>query len=131
MDTNSPVPNPDMSQAAVAPTGVATAPGGGGLNGPFPAELHGWNWGAFLLNWIWGIGNSVWIALLCFLPVIGLVMMFVLGAKGNQWAWQHRQFENVTEFKAVQKAWPQWGVGLFLLQVVGIVAIYILISINR
>ncbi|WP_281405489.1 hypothetical protein [Mesorhizobium sp. B2-6-4] len=30
------------------------------LNQPaeIPAELDRWNWGAFFLNWIWGIGNS-------------------------------------------------------------------------
>ena len=131
MDPDSPVSNTDISQAPVAPTGVNSAPSTGGLNGPFPAELRGWNWGAFLLNWIWGIGNSVWIALLSFLPFIGLIMLFVLGAKGNEWAWQNRKFDNVEEFKAVQRAWTRWGVGLFLLQVVGIVAsLIILIKTN-
>ncbi len=24
-----------------------------------PAEIDRWNWGAFLLNWIWGIGRAV------------------------------------------------------------------------
>ncbi|MCK5641018.1 MAG: hypothetical protein KAJ19_09485, partial [Gammaproteobacteria bacterium] len=48
-----------------------------------PPEISGWNWGAFLLSWIWGIGNSVWIALLCLIPCVGFVMAFVLGAKGN------------------------------------------------
>ena len=28
-----------------------------------PAELDQFNWGAFLLTWIWGIGHRVWIAL--------------------------------------------------------------------
>jgi len=23
-----------------------------------PAEIDRWNWGAFLLNWVWGIGNN-------------------------------------------------------------------------
>jgi len=23
-----------------------------------PDEIDRWNWGAFLLNWIWGIGNN-------------------------------------------------------------------------
>jgi hypothetical protein len=22
-----------------------------------PAEIDRWNWGALLLNWIWGLGN--------------------------------------------------------------------------
>ena len=24
-------------------------------------EIKGWNWGALILGWIWGIGNGVWI----------------------------------------------------------------------
>ena len=49
-----------------------------------PPELKGWNWGAFLLNWIWGIGNSTYIAFLMFVPLVNIVMLFVLGAKGNE-----------------------------------------------
>ena len=74
-----------------------------------PKELRGWNWGAFLLNIIWGIGNRTYIALLMFVPFVNLVMAFVLGAKGNEWAWQNRQWESVEQFKAVQKAWAIWG----------------------
>src|SRR6516162_11951094 len=33
-----------------------------------PAEIKRWNWGAFLLNWIWGIGNQTYIALLALIP---------------------------------------------------------------
>jgi hypothetical protein len=54
-----------------------------------PPELDRWNWGAFLLNWIWGVGNNTYIALLVFIPVFGLVMPFVLGAKGSRWAWRN------------------------------------------
>ena len=31
---------------------------------PIPPEIDRWNWGAFLLNWIWGVGNNTFIALL-------------------------------------------------------------------
>jgi len=44
-----------------------------------PAEIDRWNWGAFLLNWVWGVGNNTFIALLTFIPIFGLVMPFVLG----------------------------------------------------
>ena len=54
-----------------------------------PAEITGWNWGAFLLNWIWAIGNRVWIGLLGL--VFGIIMAIILGAKGNEWAWQSRR----------------------------------------
>ena len=34
-----------------------------------PPELDRWNWGAFLLNWIWGVGNNTYIALLTLVPL--------------------------------------------------------------
>ena len=40
-----------------------------------PAELDRWNWGAFFLNWIWGIGNSTFIALLALIPGVNLIVM--------------------------------------------------------
>lgn len=70
-----------------------------------PQELKGWNWGAFFLNWIWGIGNSTYIALLMFVPLVNLVMPFVLGAKGNEWAWQNRVWRDVNHFKRAQRNW--------------------------
>jgi hypothetical protein len=79
-----------------------------------PDELRGWNWGAFWLNWIWGISNKTYIALLCLVPLINIIMMFILGAKGNQWAWQKREWDSVTEFKKTQRIWAYWGWGLFL-----------------
>lgn len=33
-----------------------------------PPEIDRWNWGAFLLNWIWGVGNNTFIALLTLVP---------------------------------------------------------------
>ena len=39
---------------------------GQGKMAALPPELTGWNWGAFFLTWIWGIGNSTFIALLAF-----------------------------------------------------------------
>lgn len=77
-----------------------------------PEEIKGWNWGAFLLNWIWGIGNSTFIALLMFVPLVNVVMMFVLGAKGNEWAWQNRTWRDVAHFKSVQKKWRNAGLTL-------------------
>lgn len=84
-----------------------------GLVNELPAEIRGWNWGAFWLNWIWGIGNQTYIALLCFVPFVNFIMMVVLGLKGNEWAWQNRQWQSVEQFKKTQKVWAMWGWGLF------------------
>ncbi|GAG76086.1 unnamed protein product, partial [marine sediment metagenome] len=79
-----------------------------------PEEIKKWNWGAFLLPWIWGIGNNVWIALLCFIPYVNFIMIFVLGAKGSEWAWQKKRWDSIEHFKNVQKKWAIAGLVLFI-----------------
>jgi len=88
------------------------------LNGPFPPELKHWNWGAFFLTFIWGLGNNVYLSLLMLVPGVNIIMWFVLGAKGNEWAWRHRRFQSVEEFKIVQKRWSRWGLVIFCVAVV-------------
>jgi hypothetical protein len=75
-----------------------------------PPEIDRWNWGAFLLNWIWGIGNDTFIALLMFVPIVNIVMPFVLGAKGSAWAWKNRKWDGVEHFKSVQRKWAIWAI---------------------
>ncbi len=78
-----------------------------------PPELNGWNWGAFFLNWVWGLAHNTWIALLMFVPGINFVMPFVLGAKGNQWAWENNDWRDIEHFKRTQRIWARVGVGAF------------------
>lgn len=106
-----------VSAPAAQPTGVPTASVISGVNGPMPAELQGWNWGAFCLSWLWGIANSTYISLIALIPAANFIMMIVLGAKGNEWAWTHRKFESVAQFKEVQKAWTIWGLILLGLSI--------------
>ncbi len=82
---------------------------GQGKHAPVPAEIDRWNWGAFLLNWIWGLGNDTYIALLMFVPVVNVVMMFVLGARGSAWAWRNRPWRDVAHIRRVQRKWAIWG----------------------
>jgi hypothetical protein len=89
---------------------------GQGAASVLPEELKGWNWGAFFLNWIWGIGNNVWIALLAF--ILGLIWAIVLGIKGNEWAWQHKKWDSIEHFQSTQRKWKRWGVGLFIVVIV-------------
>ncbi|MBL8487084.1 MAG: hypothetical protein JNK22_08365 [Rhodocyclaceae bacterium] len=79
-----------------------------------PPEVDHWNWGAFLLNWIWGIAHNTWIALLMFVPGVNFVMPFVLGARGSVWAWRNRRWESIEHFRRAQRAWARWGFGLLL-----------------
>lgn len=97
-----------------------------GKKSAIPPEIRGWNWGAFLFNWIWGIGNSTYIAFLSFLPFANMVMPFVLGAKGNEWAWKNRTWRDVEHFKNTQRKWALSGlifilvfIPLFMLPLMG------------
>jgi hypothetical protein len=79
-----------------------------------PPELDRWNWGAFLLNWIWGIGNDTFIALLSLVPGLGFIMMIVLGLRGSRWAWRNGRWDSVEHFKHVQRRWAIWGVVVWI-----------------
>lgn len=97
-------------------------------NDNIPQEALGWSWGAFLLTWIWGLGNRVWISLLMFVPLVNIVMWFILGAKGRQWAWQKGSWRDIEHFKRVQRRWAIAGVvvwSLFILLFVSIFAFVI------
>ncbi len=90
---------------------------GTGKTAVVPPEILGWNWGAFFLNWIWGLGNSTFIALLTLIPFVNLIMVFVLGAKGSAWAWQNKKWDSVEHFKSVQKKWTMAAfilIGIFV-----------------
>lgn len=81
---------------------------------PIPSDLNRWNWGAFLLNWIWGLGNSTYIALLMFVPLVNIIMLFVLGAKGSEWAWRNRLWANKEHFVRTQRNWARAGFAVLL-----------------
>lgn len=87
---------------------------GQGASATVPAEIDRWNWGAFLLTWIWGIGNNTLIALLMFVPLVNMVMLFVLGVKGSTWAWRNKKWDSVDHFRRVQRSWAKWGVIVWL-----------------
>jgi len=100
---------------------------GMGSRAAVPRELGEWNWGGFLLTWIWGIGNSVWWSFLVFVPYLGfMVMPWVLAFKGNQWAWQSRHWDSVDHFKRVQHTWAMWGLGITIAGTLLVTAILII-----
>ena len=76
------------------------------------------NWGAFLLTWIWGIGNKTYITCVILavlaIPLIGgiasLGFSIWFGIKGNEWAWQNKQFSSIQAFHENQKKWAIAGV---------------------
>ena len=89
-----------------------------------PVEIKRWSWGAFGLNWIWGLGNETYIALLSLVPVVNLVMIFVLGFKGNEWAWRNKRWASVADFQRVQRKWSiAWFIYISVLVLIAVVAI--------
>ncbi len=86
-----------------------------------PQELDKFNWGAFLLNWIWGIMHKKYITLLYFpsllIPVIGpLAVSIWFGIKGNEWAWMSKTWSSVDDFNESQQNWVRlW----FILMIYG------------
>jgi len=109
-------------------------PSGMGANTPVPQEVKGWSWGGFLLTWIWGIGNNVWITLIALLGlvpyvggVINLTMMIILGVRGNEWAWQHKKWDSIEQFKTTQKKWMLWGVGSAVASIIFLIALIVLL----
>ncbi len=85
------------------------------------------NWGACLLNWIWGINNRVfitlWIIPASFIPILPIVLIIWFGFKGNEWAWQKKRFQGVKQFHEYQKKWAIAGiiVNAFFLVVIPII----------
>lgn len=96
---------------------------GQGKAATVPAEIDRWNWGAFLLNWIWGIGNNTFIALLMFVPFINMVMPFVLGVKGSAWAWRNNRWDSIEHFQRVQRKWAWAG----LITIVAIIGLFVVL----
>ena len=96
---------------------------GQGKRSQVPIEITGWNWGAFLLSWIWGVSNRVWISLLFFIPYVGFLIVFVLGAKGNEWAWRNRQWDSIEHFRRTQRKWAWWGLIVWMVFVIIIIII--------
>ena len=88
-----------------------------------PQELKHFNWGAFLMNWIWGIMHKKYITLLyfpaCLIPVIGPIAISIwFGFAGNKWAWESKSWESIEKFNECQQSWVKlW----FILAVLGLI----------
>ncbi len=100
---------------------------GEGYSAIVPNEVKGWNWGAFFLPVIWGIFNQVWLSLLALAPVANVVMPFILGVKGNEWAWQYKRWDSVEHFRRAQRTWMYWGIATFVAPVILVVGVAMIV----
>jgi hypothetical protein len=91
-----------------APTNTS----GSGDTTIIPEEIKGWSWVSSLwclapLPWIWGwtylfhleISLSLSISVFC------LIVSFVFGNKGKEWAWRHKHWKNLNQFKLTRILW--------------------------
>lgn len=96
---------------------------GSGKDAVIPEGVKGWSWGAFLLNWIWSIGNKTYIGLLALIPYLGVIVALYLGFKGRELAWRNKEWTDLEHFNRIQRRWSIWAVCLLLVPaLIGIVA---------
>jgi hypothetical protein len=99
-------------------SGMVNTSGTNDPNVPLEVQRLGWCWGGFMLSWVWGIGNQVWLAFLCLIPYVGFIMCIVLGFKGHEMAWKTRRFDSVEHFRQTMRAWNNWGIALFIISII-------------
>lgn len=123
---------PEVSSAPMEPTPAYTQ------QSPYaptyqavPQEIKHWNWGAFMFNIMWGIGNKSYLPLLCFIPYFNIIWMFVCGAKGNEWAWKSNNYgpEDVEKFLAIQDTWNRGGIAKFIIGIASFVMVLLVLII--
>ena len=91
---------------------------------------QGFNWGAFLLTWIWALGNrsfsllTLILLFLCLIPYLGVGAAICLaiysGITGNRRAWTNKQCraQDRDRFLAVQRRWKIAGIAQLVLALV-------------
>jgi hypothetical protein len=93
------------------------------LGKPGERFIGQWNWGAFCLTPLWLINHGyLWygVALigLALVPFFGALVcipsMIYCGVKGNEIAVTRRAFADDAQFVAVQNAWRNWGIPMFI-----------------
>lgn len=125
-----PSPHPKNFGQPMQETQIGENNSGQGPNTPVPDIVaHKFNWAAFLLSWIWGLGNKTYITLIIFatilvawIPIIGWLISLGIciwfGTKGNEWAWQNKRFQSIEHFHEYQKKWVIAGVVFYLICIV-------------
>ena len=81
-----------------------------------------WSWGAFALNWIWGLFNGIyWMVIILpivFIPKVGLIIALIIslyaGLKGRDMSWKTGRWLHVENFKRVQRKWDIAGIIVFV-----------------
>jgi hypothetical protein len=90
-----------------------------------PKELKAFNWGAFLLTFVWGIRFRAWITLLA-IPLIFIqmplmfnwillgILQLYCGVNGNMWAYQLEWWKKPADFRKTQFGWACIAIILYI-----------------
>ena len=115
--------------------GAYSGPNDSGQKANYPPEIAAfkWNWGPWLLSWVWCFGMKMpaWgaaylgLIVISLVPFVGfiaspitLALTVYLCLSGHKLAWQNRHFAGgLPEYIAVQRAWLKWGIGVFVIGV--------------
>ena len=73
------------------------------------AELAKWNWGAFLLTWLWGVFNGVMRSFMVLIPLYGIYEVDHARQERNRLAWETNRWHTIDEFHKTQRKWAIWG----------------------
>ena len=92
-----------------------------------PEGVRGWNWGAFMFTFFWGVGNRAYLSFLVLVPILNIVWPFICGGLGNKWAWQSGYFKDVETFRVAQSTWNRAGLVSFIV-VLAVILLYIIIG---
>ena len=81
-----------------------------------PANIHQWNWGAFLLGKFWGRANNTRFPPLgfSFNPITNLQRQIDRGRHGSALAWKNGSWDDANHFEVVQRKWAYIGFGTVL-----------------
>jgi hypothetical protein len=117
-------PSPEQPSPSSAPERL---PSGNDSRLLAEARGLGWNWGGFLLPYLWLIGHGrvtpalvLWISM--GLPFLGFLHLFLypataiyLGLNGFEVSWRYRSYHSVAGLQESEREWMIWGVVLNLL----------------
>lgn len=68
---------------------------------------------------IWALGNKLYlIAFLGFIPGVNIILAFVAGFKGNEWAARNITYRDMEEFSKIQEPWNRAGFLVFAISLI-------------
>ncbi len=120
---------PQYQQPQYQPQPAPPTPAASNTPAVSERELNKWNWGAFLLGWLWGVFNNVYWMLIALIPIpiIALIVNIIAGIKGTRQAWDNGKWRD-EEFEAFAKKQRGWAIAGFIVLGVSLLSTIILWS---